>query len=147
MSMDRRTLLKGLAVAGAGAVAPVEASEQYAEAPADAVGMLYDATRCIGCRTCVTVCPFGAMSFNHIDKKVIKCDLCDGDPQCARFCEVNAIEYVEACDVAIDKKRTAADRLHKAAAKAAAEAFFEPVGSASPAGSSAQLPPADRRNG
>ena len=56
MSMDRRTLLKGLAVAGAGAVAPVEASEKYAEAPEDAVGMLYDATRCIGCQACVTAC-------------------------------------------------------------------------------------------
>lgn len=56
MSMDRRTLLKGLAVAGAGAVAPVEASEKYTEVPPDAVGMLYDATRCIGCQACVTAC-------------------------------------------------------------------------------------------
>jgi len=56
MSMDRRTLLKGLAIAGAGAVAPAEASEKYAEAPGDAVGMLYDATRCIGCQACVTAC-------------------------------------------------------------------------------------------
>ena len=54
MSMDRRTLLKGLAVAGAGAVAPVEASENYSKAPDDAVGMLYDATKCIGCQACVT---------------------------------------------------------------------------------------------
>jgi Fe-S-cluster-containing dehydrogenase component len=58
MSMDRRTLLKGLAVAGAGAAVgsnPAEASAAP-EAPADAVGMLYDATRCIGCRACVTAC-------------------------------------------------------------------------------------------
>jgi len=58
MSMDRRTLLKGLAVAGAGAAVgstPAKASEGM-EAPADAVGMLYDATRCIGCRACVTAC-------------------------------------------------------------------------------------------
>ena len=79
-----------------------------------------DYNLCIGCRTCVSVCPFGAMGFNHIDKKVIKCDLCDGDPQCARFCEVNAIEYVDACDVAIVKKKTAAERIHAAATKAAA---------------------------
>ena len=77
-------------------------------------------SRCVGCKVCTIACPFGTVNYNSVSGKVIKCDLCDGDPQCARFCEVNAIEYVEACDVAIDKKRTAADRLHKAAAKAAA---------------------------
>ena len=73
---------------------------------------------CIGCRTCVSVCPFGAMSYNAIDKKVIKCDLCDGDPQCARFCDVQAIEYVSAVDVSIDIKRNAALRLKEAGKKA-----------------------------
>jgi len=56
MSMDRRTLLKGLAIAGAGAVTPLEASEKYTAPPDDAVGLLYDATRCIGCQACVTAC-------------------------------------------------------------------------------------------
>ncbi len=73
---------------------------------------------CIGCRTCVSVCPFGAMSYNAIDKKVIKCDLCDGDPQCARFCDIQAIEYVSAGDVSIDIKRNAALRLKEAGKKA-----------------------------
>jgi len=69
---------------------------------------------CIGCRSCVAVCPFGAMSYNTTDKKVFKCDLCEGDPQCARFCEVNAIEFVPAGDVSIDRKRDAAQRVTKA---------------------------------
>ncbi|MCP4901751.1 MAG: hydrogenase 2 operon protein HybA [bacterium] len=59
MSVDRRTLLKGLAVAGAGAAAGVAtpaSATTTAQAPPDAVGMLYDATRCIGCRACVTAC-------------------------------------------------------------------------------------------
>ncbi len=73
---------------------------------------------CIGCRTCVSVCPFGGMSYNHIDNKVIKCDLCDGDPQCVRFCDVKAVEFVEAADVSIDKKRVAAERLYTADKKA-----------------------------
>lgn len=73
---------------------------------------------CIGCRTCVSVCPFGAMTYNAVDRKVIKCDLCDGDPQCARFCEVQAIEYVSAADVSIDIKRDAALRLKEAGKKA-----------------------------
>ena len=73
---------------------------------------------CIGCRTCVSVCPFGAMTYNAIDRKVIKCDLCDGDPQCARFCDVQAIEYASAADVSIDIKRSAALRLKEAGKKA-----------------------------
>jgi len=73
---------------------------------------------CIGCRTCVSVCPFGAMTFNAIDRQVIKCDLCDGDPQCVRFCDVKAVEYVPATDVSIVKKRDAALRLKEASKKA-----------------------------
>jgi Fe-S-cluster-containing hydrogenase component 2 len=66
---------------------------------------------CIGCRSCVAVCPFGAMNFNTIDKKVIKCDLCDGEPQCVRFCDIKAVDYVDAAKVSIEKKRDAAHRL------------------------------------
>jgi len=59
------------------------------------------------------------MSFNGIDHKVIKCDLCDGDPQCVRFCEVHAVEFVESSDVSISKKREAAQRLYTADKQAA----------------------------
>jgi hypothetical protein len=47
MSMDRRALLKGIAVAGAGAAvsATPTAASEAPRAPGDAVGMLYDATR------------------------------------------------------------------------------------------------------
>ena len=75
---------------------------------------------CIGCRSCVAVCPFGAMSFNSIDKKVFKCDLCDGDPQCVRFCEVEAVGFVEPNEISIHKKREAAERLSSAGKDAAA---------------------------
>jgi len=73
---------------------------------------------CIGCRSCVAVCPFGAMNFNIKDKQVFKCDLCDGDPQCVRFCEEKAIDFLEVDDVSIYKKRDAATRISVAGKEA-----------------------------
>jgi len=56
VKVTRRTMLKGAAAAGAlAAAAPARARARKA-LPADAVGMLYDSTRCIGCRTCVVKC-------------------------------------------------------------------------------------------
>ncbi len=56
MSVDRRTFLKGAAVAAAAGAAEVQAAHPAPEPPSDAVGMLYDATLCIGCKTCVVAC-------------------------------------------------------------------------------------------
>jgi len=55
---DRRSLLKGLAFAGGAAAtgaAPAVAREPKT-APEAAMGMLYDTTRCIGCKACVFAC-------------------------------------------------------------------------------------------
>ena len=73
--------------------------------------VMVDHNICIGCRSCVAVCPFGAMNFSVIDRKNFKCDLCDGDPQCVRFCDMKAVDYVEADRVSIAKKRAAAEKI------------------------------------
>jgi Fe-S-cluster-containing hydrogenase component 2 len=96
-------------------VCPVKAISQ--DEKLGRVSVDYDT--CIGCRSCVSVCPFGAMSFNTIDRRVLKCDVCDGDPQCVRFCDVKAVDFVEANDVSIIKSRTAALRVSDASKKAA----------------------------
>ena len=56
MGISRRTAFK-VALAGAAATVatPVAASVPIA-APADAVGLLYDTTKCIGCKACVVAC-------------------------------------------------------------------------------------------
>ncbi|GEJ55292.1 hydrogenase 2 operon protein HybA [Anaeromyxobacter diazotrophicus] len=57
MRISRRSLLKGAVAAGAATavVGRAEAREKR-EVEAEAVGMLYDSTLCIGCRACVTKC-------------------------------------------------------------------------------------------
>ena len=60
---------------------------------------------CIGCKMCITACPFGGMGIDIVTRQVIKCDLCDGDPTCVRFCDPGALQYVPAASVNLIKKR------------------------------------------
>lgn len=60
--------------------------------------------RCIGCRMCVVVCPFGSIAIRGDDKVASKCDLCGGDPECVKFCFTGAISYVDS-DTHLLKKR------------------------------------------
>ncbi|MDS1030638.1 4Fe-4S dicluster domain-containing protein [Bacillota bacterium LX-D] len=59
-----------------------------------------DETRCVGCNTCILVCPYGAILPG--DGKVVKkCDLCTsfGKPICAEKCPNLAIVYEERGEV------------------------------------------------
>jgi Fe-S-cluster-containing hydrogenase component 2 len=51
------------------------------------------------------------MGYDAVSKKVIKCDFCDGDPACARFCSTQAIKFMDASKANMEKKRTVAERL------------------------------------
>ncbi len=52
-----------------------------------------DKARCVNCRACVAACPFGCSLVDEVHDEVVKCDLCGGDPACARFCPTKALEY------------------------------------------------------
>jgi Fe-S-cluster-containing dehydrogenase component len=57
MPISRRDLLKGAAVASASlAVAGAAEAREKVDAGADAVGMLFDPTLCVGCRACQSAC-------------------------------------------------------------------------------------------
>lgn len=52
-----------------------------------------DHDRCIRCRMCTVACPFGNIHYDDGESCLAKCDLCGGDPACARFCPTAALEY------------------------------------------------------
>jgi anaerobic carbon-monoxide dehydrogenase iron sulfur subunit len=47
---------------------------------------------CVGCALCEAACPFGHMRFDRDLGLPLKCDLCNGNPACARFCPTRALE-------------------------------------------------------
>ena len=73
-----------------------------------------DKEKCIGCRMCVMACPFGNITYHRPAKSVLKCDQCGGDPQCAAFCPTQAIEYLPAETVNLQRKRNFAAKMAKA---------------------------------
>jgi len=60
---------------------------------------------CIVCESCVEACPFGAILVvkKNGEPKVIKCDLCGGDPLCVKHCETGAIKFMESEDLGKEK--------------------------------------------
>ncbi len=51
----------------------------------DTGAVVINDAKCIGCLACMEACPFDAIWIGP-DKEVLKCDLCGGDPMCAKVC-------------------------------------------------------------
>jgi Fe-S-cluster-containing hydrogenase component 2 len=66
--------------------------------------------KCIGCKMCVNACPLGNVVFGPITRKIIKCELCGGKPDCAKYCPVDAIVFTDEPG-GLDRKQVAAAAL------------------------------------
>lgn len=61
---------------------------------------------CVGCKVCTIACPFGTINYNVSSGKVEKCDLCDGNPACARLCPTGAISFIDTEATGYDKMKS-----------------------------------------
>lgn len=61
-----------------------------------------DPKKCIGCKECTVVCPFGVPQYDPKTEKVSKCDMCfsrlesDLEPACVKACPTGALQFGEA---------------------------------------------------
>lgn len=69
----------------------------YTKRASDGV-VIHDPEKCIGCRYCTWVCPYGAPQYDEIEGRVRKCNLCVEEldrgeaPICVSSCPLRAIE-------------------------------------------------------
>jgi len=75
------------------AVCPVGAMHKEADGTVKC-----DGGKCIVCKMCVNALPLGNVSFSASARKIIKCELCGGDPQCAKYCPSGALCYTDEAD-------------------------------------------------
>ena len=79
--------------------------------------VLIEQDRCIGCKYCLVVCPFGVIEVSHDGKAMVKCDLCierakaGQEPACVEACPTKALKLGSEKELAAGKRRRAAHDL------------------------------------
>jgi len=69
--------------------------------------VVHDPERCIGCRYCTWVCPYGAPQYDATEGRVRKCNLCVDEidqgksPVCVTSCPMRAIEVGLLAEIAV----------------------------------------------
>ncbi len=85
--------------------------------------MQVDEDRCIGCKACITACPYGAAQWNPEKGKAIKCDFCkhrleEGlEPACVTGCTTKALKWVSPQASSTSKREKFAQAIAKGGPK------------------------------
>ena len=86
------------------AACPVEAISRHEVTGA----IIVNDELCIKCEACVGACPYGSIVYQSAKDLIAVCNLCGGEPECAKYCQAGAIVYGEADEVTLSKKEAAA---------------------------------------
>lgn len=76
--------------------------------------VVVDAEKCITCKLCTVVCPFGVIEVSRTGKAVVKCDLCrkrveaGKQPACVAACPTRALQFVSLKEQSSRRRRQAA---------------------------------------
>lgn len=77
--------------------------------------VLTDTDKCIGCWTCVMVCPYGVIGRHLEAQKAYRCDRCKDrdEPACVSACPSKALIYQTVTTYSQNKRKTAAKELSR----------------------------------
>ena len=53
-----------------------------------------DPERCTNCTVCRKVCPYAGPVLSPVEKQVVLCDHCGGEPTCVSVCPTAALQYL-----------------------------------------------------
>ena len=74
----------------------------------------WEANKCIRCRMCTLACPFGNAAYDAAGNTILKCDECQGDPECVKACPSGALEWVEDTVATYSRKKAFSEKLKAA---------------------------------
>ena len=76
--------------------------------------VLIEQDKCIGCKFCLVVCPFGVIDLSADGTAMVKCDFCiertkrGQEPACVEACPTKALTLVDEKQLAAGKRKLAA---------------------------------------
>jgi anaerobic carbon-monoxide dehydrogenase iron sulfur subunit len=92
-------------------VCPTGAMHQSSKTP----GLVeWNASVCIRCRMCTVACPFGNAVYDASTGTILKCDICDGKPECVVFCPNGALEFADDTTATRSRKKAFAAKFKQA---------------------------------
>jgi Fe-S-cluster-containing hydrogenase component 2 len=56
-------------------------------------------------------CPIGGPWVDVRESRIMKCDLCEGDPKCVKYCGFEALQFVSAEEATYKKRKEGAKKL------------------------------------